>query len=41
MMINDEIVSTKADYASQLALASNMTYKMIKGSDANNGVGIQ
>jgi type III restriction enzyme len=40
-MVDDEIVKAKADYASQLAVASNMTYKMIKGSDANNGVGIQ
>jgi hypothetical protein len=40
-MVDDEIVKAKADYASQLAVASNMTYKMIKGTDANNGVGIQ
>lgn len=39
-MIDDEIVKAKADYATQLASASNMTYKMIKGSDAMNGVGI-
>ena len=39
-MIDDEIVKAKADYATQLASASNMTYKMIKGTDAMNGVGI-
>jgi type III restriction enzyme len=39
-MVDDEVVKAKADYASQLAVASNMTYKMIKGSDANNGTGI-
>lgn len=39
-MIDDEIVKAKADYATQLASASNMTYKMIKGSDAMNGVGL-
>jgi hypothetical protein len=39
-MIDDEIVKAKADYATQLAVASNMTYKMIKGTDAMNGVGI-
>lgn len=39
-MIEDEIVSAKAEYANQLAISSDMTYKMIKGSDAMNGVGI-
>ena len=39
-MVEDEIVKAKADYANQLAVASQMTYRMIKGSDAMNGVGI-
>ncbi|MES2565470.1 MAG: TnsA endonuclease N-terminal domain-containing protein [Bacteroidota bacterium] len=39
-MIEDEVVVAKAEYAKQLAVASKMTYKMIKGSDAMNGVGI-
>ncbi len=39
-MIDDEVVKAKADYATQLASASNMSYKMIKGTDAMNGVGI-
>jgi hypothetical protein len=36
-MIDDEVVLAKADYAKQMATASNMTYKMVKGSDAMNG----
>lgn len=36
-MIDDEVVLAKADYANQMATASNMIYKMIKGSDAMNG----
>ncbi len=39
-MVDDEVVKAKADYASQLAIASHMTYKMIKGSAAMNGVEI-
>ena len=39
-MIDDEVVKAKAEYATQLATASNMTYKMIKGTAAMNGVGI-
>lgn len=39
-MIDDEVVKAKANYATQLASASNMTYKMIKGTEAMNGVGI-
>lgn len=39
-MVDDDIVKAKAEYASQLAIASNMTYKMIKGTDAMKGVGI-
>lgn len=39
-MIDDEVVKAKAEYATQLALASKMTYKMIKGSDAMKGIGI-
>ncbi len=39
-MIDDEVVKAKADYATQLATASNMTYKMIKGTEAMNGIGI-
>ncbi len=38
--IEDDIVKAKADYATQLATASKMTYQIIKGSDAMNGVGI-
>ena len=32
-MIDDEVVQAKADYATQFASASNMSYQMIKGSD--------
>lgn len=39
-MIEDDIVKAKAEYAHQLAVASKMTYQIIKGSDATNGVGI-
>jgi hypothetical protein len=39
-MIDDEVVKAKAEYATQLASASNMTYKMIKGSLAMKGFGI-
>ncbi|MCG3167386.1 MAG: hypothetical protein POELPBGB_03176 [Bacteroidia bacterium] len=39
-MIDDDVVRAKADYANQLAVASSMTYKMIKGSEAMNGTGI-
>lgn len=39
-MIDDDTVNAKAEYAKQLAVASNMTYRMIKGTDALNGVGI-
>jgi type III restriction enzyme len=39
-MIDDEVVKAKADYAHQLATANQMYYKMIKGSDAMNGVGL-
>jgi type III restriction enzyme len=39
-MIDDEIVKAKAEYAIQLASASNMTYTLIKGTDAMNGVGV-
>ncbi|MES2514703.1 MAG: TnsA endonuclease N-terminal domain-containing protein [Bacteroidota bacterium] len=38
--IDDTVVLAKAEYAHQLATASKMTYKMIKGSDAMNGVGL-
>jgi hypothetical protein len=30
----------KADYARQMATASNMTYQIIKGSDAIIGLGL-
>lgn len=36
--IDDEVVKAKADYASQLAGASGMTYQIIKGSEASNGI---
>ena len=39
-MIEDEIVKAKSAYANKLAVASQMTYRMIKGTDALNGVGI-
>jgi type III restriction enzyme len=39
-MIDDEIVNAKSEYATQLANANNMTYKIIKGSDAMKGMGI-
>jgi len=38
--IDDKVVKAKADYASQLAVASNMRYRMIKSTDANKGVGL-
>jgi type III restriction enzyme len=36
--IDDEVVKAKADYASQLAGASGMTYRIVKGSEALNGI---
>jgi hypothetical protein len=39
-MIEDEVVKAKADYANQIAIASQMSYKMIKGTDALNGIGL-
>lgn len=39
-MIEDEVVKAKADYANQLAVASKMSYHIIKGTDALNGIGI-
>jgi hypothetical protein len=39
-MIEDEVIKAKARYAHQLAVASKMSYVMIKGSEAMNGVGI-
>jgi len=38
--IDDTVVKAKAEYASQIASASEMTYKIIKGSEAEKGVGI-
>jgi hypothetical protein len=38
--IDDEVVKAKADYASQLAGASGMTYQIIKGSEAERGITI-
>lgn len=38
--IDDAVVKAKADYASQLATASGMTYQIIKGSEAHKGVTI-
>lgn len=35
--IDDPVVLAKQAFAQQMASASNMTYKMIKGSDAGNG----
>ncbi|HET6990643.1 MAG TPA: TnsA endonuclease N-terminal domain-containing protein, partial [Bacteroidia bacterium] len=39
-MIDDEVVKAKAEYATQIAVASKMIYKMVKSSDAMAGVGI-
>lgn len=39
-MVDDEVVKAKAAYARQLATASNMQYRMIKGTEAMAGVGI-
>ena len=36
--IDDAVVKAKADYASQLAGASGMTYQIIKGSKAEEGI---
>jgi type III restriction enzyme len=36
--IDDEVVKAKADYATQLAYASGMTYQIIKGSEAGLGI---
>lgn len=36
-MIDDPIVLAKMDFAEQMATASAMTYKVIKGSDAARG----
>jgi len=38
--VDDTVVKAKAEYASQIATASHMTYKIVKGSDAERGVGI-
>lgn len=38
--IEDEVVKAKAEYAQQIAFVNKMQYRMIKGSDATNGVGI-
>ena len=34
----EDMVTAKAEYASQLAEASGMTYQMIKGSEAVGGI---
>ena len=39
--IDDEVVMAKADYATQLADASGLTYQIIKGSEANNGIVVE
>lgn len=39
-MIEDDVVQAKAEYAKQIAVASSMSYQMIKGTEAMNGVGI-
>ncbi|MCR8667945.1 DEAD/DEAH box helicase family protein [Aestuariibaculum sp. M13] len=36
--IDDAVVKAKSDYASQLATASGMTYQIVKGSEAANGI---
>ncbi len=40
MDIDDDTVKAKAEYAKQIATASNMSYFMMKGSDANKGFSI-
>jgi len=37
-LINDPIVQAKQEFASQMAVASGMTYKIIKGSEAGKGM---
>ncbi|MDP4210457.1 MAG: UvrD-helicase domain-containing protein [Bacteroidota bacterium] len=39
-MIDDSVVKSKQEYASQLAIASQMKYQIIKGSDAMKGITI-
>jgi len=39
-LIDDIVVKSKQEYASQLATASQMTYQIIKGSDAMNGISV-
>ena len=39
-MVDDEVVRAKAEYARQLAIASNMQYRMIKGTAAMEGASI-
>jgi type III restriction enzyme len=36
--IDDEVVLAKADYARQMAVASGMEYKMVKGTEASKGM---
>jgi hypothetical protein len=36
--IDDEVVKAKADYASQIAGASGMSYQIIKGSEVNKPI---
>jgi type III restriction enzyme len=33
-MVNDPVVRAKREFAEQMAIASGMTYEMIKGTDA-------
>ena len=34
-MVNDPVVQAKREFAEQMAIASGMTYEMIKGTDAS------
>jgi hypothetical protein len=36
--IDDEVVLAKQEYATQMAVASGMTYKMVKGTEAGKGL---
>lgn len=38
--IDDLVVKAKAEYANQMATASKMQYRMIKGSEAANGISV-
>ena len=39
-MIEDTVVQAKAEYATHMAMANGMDYRMIPGKEAMRGVGI-